>query len=96
MALNREALAWLWKASPRPSWARSSPRKSARPHPRGRICNLEIDRALPIHTAWNIGVDDACAIWVFQVEMGPVNVVDYKILSAGDFAPEGELGQHPM
>jgi phage terminase large subunit len=43
----------------------------------GRICDLNIDRSLPVHTAWDIGIDDPCAIWCFQVEPGRVNVVDY-------------------
>src|SRR5262249_40286409 len=43
----------------------------------GRICQIEVNRDLPIHTAWDIGVDDPTAIWVFQVEPGRVNVVDY-------------------
>lgn len=43
----------------------------------GRICEVEIDRSLPIHTAWDLGVDDPTAIFVFQVEPGRVNVIDY-------------------
>jgi phage terminase large subunit len=43
----------------------------------GRVCSLEINRDLAVHSAWDIGVDDPCAIWCFQVEPGRVNVVDY-------------------
>jgi phage terminase large subunit len=30
-----------------------------------------------VHPAWDIGIDDPCAIWCFQIEPGRVNVVDY-------------------
>jgi phage terminase large subunit len=43
----------------------------------GRICSLKINRDLPVHTAWDIGIDDPAAIWCFQIEPGRVNVVDY-------------------
>lgn len=43
----------------------------------GRVCQVEINRDLPICTAWDLGVDDPTAIWVFQVEPGRVNVIDY-------------------
>ncbi len=43
----------------------------------GRICELPIDPALPVHTAWDLGVDDSTSIWFFQVLFGGVHVVDY-------------------
>ena len=43
----------------------------------GRICNLEINHTLPIHSAWDLAIDDPTGIWAFQVEPGRVNVVDY-------------------
>ena len=33
----------------------------------GRICDVPVNTDLPVHTAWDIGVDDAMAIWCFQV-----------------------------
>jgi hypothetical protein len=33
----------------------------------GRICDVPVNAGLPVHTAWDIGVDDAMAIWCFQV-----------------------------
>jgi phage terminase large subunit len=33
----------------------------------GRICDVPVNPDLPVHTAWDIGVDDAMAIWCFQV-----------------------------
>ena len=32
---------------------------------------------LPVHTAWDIGVDDAMAIWCFQVYPDHLDIVDY-------------------
>ena len=46
-----------------------------------RLCSLKINPELPVHTAWDIGIDDPTAIWCFQVEPGRVNVVDYYELS---------------
>lgn len=43
----------------------------------GRICKVDVDRNYPVHTAWDIGIDDPMAIWCFQVAPGRVNVVDY-------------------
>ncbi|MCP1830267.1 hypothetical protein J2R76_006967 [Bradyrhizobium sp. USDA 4532] len=33
----------------------------------GRILDVAVNRDLPVNTAWDIGVDDAMAIWCFQV-----------------------------
>jgi phage terminase large subunit len=43
----------------------------------GRVCQVDVTPGVPIHTAWDIGIDDPMAIWVFQVEPGRVNVIDY-------------------
>jgi hypothetical protein len=43
----------------------------------GRITRLEINPDLPVHSAWDIGIDDPCAIWCFQVEPGRINIVDF-------------------
>jgi hypothetical protein len=43
----------------------------------GRICNLPIDPAQPVLTAWDLGVRDSTAIWFFQVLAGGVHVVDF-------------------
>jgi phage terminase large subunit len=36
----------------------------------GRICQVDVDRDLPVHSAWDLGVSDSTAIWCFQVN-GP-------------------------
>lgn len=33
----------------------------------GRICRLLHDPALPVYTAWDLGIDDSTAIWWFQI-----------------------------
>ena len=43
----------------------------------GRIGDVSIIPGLPVHKAWDIGIDDPMAIWCFQVGPGAVNVVDY-------------------
>jgi len=43
----------------------------------GRICSLDIIPGYPINTAWDIGVDDPMAIWVFQVGPGWLHILDY-------------------
>lgn len=43
----------------------------------GRIRSVPYDPATPVHTGWDLGMDDANAIWFFQV-VGPwINFVDY-------------------
>ena len=51
----------------------------------GRIGKVEIDRAFPVHKAWDIGMDDPMAIWCFQVGHGFINVVDYYEASGFGF-----------
>lgn len=44
----------------------------------GRVTNLSYDRALPVHTAWDLGQADSMAIWFFQVNRtGDINVIDF-------------------
>lgn len=43
----------------------------------GRIRSVEIDRALPINTAWDLGRGDHMAIWVWQMVHGEIRVVDF-------------------
>lgn len=42
-----------------------------------RICDLEPIPGYPINTAWDIGVDDPMAIWVFQAGPGWLHILDY-------------------
>lgn len=43
----------------------------------GRICKVDVDLNYPVHTAWDLGIDDAMAIWFFQVYSGRVWLIDY-------------------
>jgi hypothetical protein len=43
-----------------------------------RITNLSISGDLPCHTAWDIGIGDSSAIWIFQtLQNGKINVLHY-------------------
>lgn len=43
----------------------------------GKITSVQYDPALPVHTAWDLGVGDATAIWFFQVVGRERRYVDY-------------------
>jgi phage terminase large subunit len=44
----------------------------------GRVAQVAIDPALPVQTAWDLGIGDSTAIWAFQMAPeGKVRVVDY-------------------
>ena len=42
-----------------------------------RITQVPADPALPVHTAFDLGIHDATAIWFFQVHASQVRVIDY-------------------
>jgi len=43
----------------------------------GRVGQIDVDPALPIHTAWDLGIGDSTAIWCFQIAPDGLRVVDY-------------------
>jgi phage terminase large subunit len=43
----------------------------------GRICKLEIDRAIKVHTSWDLGVSDSTAVWFVQSVGRERRLVDY-------------------
>lgn len=43
----------------------------------GRICAVPYEPALPVHTAWDLGMGDSMAIWFFQVAGNEIRVVDH-------------------
>jgi phage terminase large subunit len=43
----------------------------------GRVGVVPVDPALPVHTAWDLGVGDSTAIWFFQVTRTELHVIDY-------------------
>lgn len=45
---------------------------------KGQITNVSHDRALPVHTAWDLGQADYTSIWFFQItRSGDINLIDY-------------------
>lgn len=42
----------------------------------GRVRNVPIDPAIPVHTAWDLGYTDDATIWFFQVPHGEVHILD--------------------
>lgn len=54
----------------------------------GRVCDVPIDPALPVNTAWDLGMADSTVIWFFQVSPGgQIRLVDY-------YETEGEALRH--
>lgn len=50
----------------------------------GRVGHFPVNPLLPVHTAWDLGFDDATAIWFFQEIAGEVRLIDYlEITNAG-------------
>ncbi len=47
----------------------------------GRITSVEVDSAVPVYTAWDIGYRDDTAIWWFQVIRNEIHVIDYHASS---------------
>lgn len=43
----------------------------------GRIGKIPIETKLPVHTGWDLGIDDATSIWFAQVHGKEVRLVDY-------------------
>lgn len=44
----------------------------------GRICSVPYDVTLPVYTAWDLGIDDATAIWFVQIAGTEIRVIDYE------------------
>ncbi len=44
----------------------------------GHVSNIAYDRAVPVHTAWDLGQSDSMAIWFFQINRSDdINIIDY-------------------
>jgi hypothetical protein len=39
--------------------------------------SVQVEPRLEVHTAWDLGMDDATSIWFFQIYMNEIRVVDY-------------------
>lgn len=42
-----------------------------------RICSVPYDPSVPVHTAWDLGMDDSTAIWCAQVVGKEIRIIDY-------------------
>lgn len=51
---------------------------------KGRIYPGIYDKDLPVHTAWDLGYDDATAIWFWQILRSEVRLIDYYENSGQD------------
>lgn len=52
----------------------------------GRVGPVPYNRLLPVNTAWDLGWDDATALWFFQQAGEQVRVIDYYEASGADLA----------
>jgi hypothetical protein len=52
----------------------------------GRICRVDYQPEVPVHTAWDLGYRDDTAIWFYQVIRGEVHVIDYYAVSGANIA----------
>jgi phage terminase large subunit len=43
----------------------------------GRIVELQYDRELLVHTAWDLGIGDSTAVWFFQVSGSELRIIDH-------------------
>jgi phage terminase large subunit len=52
-------------------------REMAAAREQGRIGHIACDPALPVHTAWDLGIGDTTAIWFLQLHWPEVRVIDF-------------------
>ena len=55
----------------------------------GRICQVDYQPEVPVHTAWDLGYRDDTAIWWYQVIRNEIHVLDYYAVSGANI---DELG----
>jgi hypothetical protein len=52
----------------------------------GRICRVDYQPEVNVHTAWDLGYRDDTAIWWYQVIRGEIHVIDYYAVSGANIA----------
>jgi hypothetical protein len=74
----------------------------------GRVTNVPHDPALPVITAWDIGIGDSTAIWFLQQGAGQVRAIDYyemtgmplshyiKVLQDKPYTYSDHIGPHDL
>ena len=50
----------------------------------GRVCDVPYDEAVPVTTAWDLGIGDSTAIWFLQQVGKEVHAIDYYEASGAD------------
>jgi hypothetical protein len=53
-------------------------RELAEAYSQDRIGKVPYNVGKPVHTAWDLGLDDSTAIWFFQIINGNIRIIDYK------------------
>jgi len=53
-----------------------------------RICNVPYDLAVPVHTAWDLGVGDEMVIWFYQRVFKEIHIIDYWEKPDNDGLPQ--------
>jgi phage terminase large subunit len=43
----------------------------------GRIIDVAYDPAIPVHTAWDLGIGDSTAIWFWQIKPDGIAIIDH-------------------
>jgi phage terminase large subunit len=62
----------------------------------GRVCSVPYDPQALVHTAWDLGLNDATVIWFFQVCGGEIHLIDYLANNGQPLAwYAGELKKKP-
>jgi hypothetical protein len=52
----------------------------------GRICRVDYQPEVPVHTAWDLGYRDDTAIWFYQVIRGEIHIIDFYAVSGANIA----------
>ena len=52
----------------------------------GRICRVDYQPEVPVHTAWDLGKRDDTAIWWYQVIRNEIHVIDYFAVSGAEIS----------
>ena len=50
----------------------------------GRICQVDYQPEVLVHTAWDLGYRDDTAVWFYQVIRGEIHVIDYYAVSGAN------------
>jgi len=52
----------------------------------GRICRVDYQPEVPVHTAWDLGKRDDTAVWWYQVIRNEIHVIDYFAVSGAEIS----------